>query len=141
MSTPIAKFRSTMDNFLEEIATWATTPEQDLELEKFKVKYEMGMRVTPRDTIGLFIENVIDFADQIMEGDEDFFLNNAIVPEEYAQLGDQLRIWWPDLSRDRKDFAIKSFKLLLMLGTIATKNENVRLVINKYRDPKNPLVF
>jgi hypothetical protein len=130
-----------MDNFLDEVGGWATSKEQELELEKFKLKYNMGMKITPRDTIGLFIDGVAGFANQIMEGDEDFFLNDAVVPDDYAQLGTQLRIWWPDLPRDRKDFAIKSFKMLLMLGTIATKNEQIRLVINTYRDPSNPMQF
>ena len=141
MSTPIAKFRSTMDNFLDEVTDWATSNEQRQELEKFRLKYNTGMKITPRDTVGLFIEGVSEFADQIMEGNEDFFLNDAVVPDDYAQLGTQLRLWWPDLPRERKDYAIKSFKLLLMLGAIATKNEQIRLVINKYRDPSNPLQF
>ena len=55
MATPISKFRASMSKFLDKLEEWASH-EQARELDKFKIKYEMGMKVNPRDSLTFFIE-------------------------------------------------------------------------------------
>lgn len=139
--TPIGKFRECMDKLLARLETWATE-EQQRALAKFQGKYKLAMRANPRDTIGLFIDGMAPYAEYILEGDDEFFLGDTVqIDEEYAALGNQLKIWWPGLGEDQKDYVKKQFKLLLMLGAIAVHHEPLRQVINRYRDPSNPLVY
>lgn len=139
--TPLGKVRRQMDTFIETLEEWATNS-QRRELEKFKLKFQAGMRTNPRGTVEFFCELVTDHADHIMEGNDAYFLGDGVsVNPEYAGLSNQLKSWWPELDEEQKTFVKKQFKLILMLSAIATKNEDLRLVINKYRDPSNPLLY
>ena len=139
--SPIGKFRQRMDKFLNKLDTWANRA-QKKELEKFRMKYDLGMKANPRDSLNYFMEGVALYGDQIMVGDDEFFLREEIdVDDEFTVLSGQLKTWWPELDTKKKDYVKAQFKLLLMLGAIATKNEDMRVVINKYRDPSNPMVY
>ena len=141
MVTPIGKFRERMDLLLKKLDTWATQ-EQKKELEKFRMKYDLGMRANPRDTLGYFLDEIEPHAHHIMIGNDEYFLEEDIVTEaESKVLGSQLKQWWPLLDEEKKRHVRDQFKLLLMLGAIAVKHEPLRLVINTYRDPSNPLLF
>lgn len=143
MTTPIAKFRKSMDNFLTKLNLWAVQdPEQKKQLEKFKMKYEMGMKANPRGSLEFFLDAITPYADHIMKGDDEFFLNEHIeVDDEYNSLSQQLKVWWPELEDKQRNYVKTQFKLLLMLGAIATKNETLRLVINNYRSPDSQLTY
>ena len=139
--TPIGKFRDRMNMFLNRLDSWATS-EQAKELEKFRIKYDAGMKINPRDTVALFISSIEPYTVQIMEGDEAFFIETEFdVDPEYTVLCTQLRNWWPGLDEDTRRYVKDQFKLLLMLGAIALKHEPIREVINMYRDPNNPLIY
>ena len=140
-STPIGKFRAKMDGFLADLKSWAT-PEQGRELEKFTMKYGLGMKANPRGTTEMFLNILLPYGHQIMQGDEDFFLSDQVQADgEYAQLGAQLKAWWPGFSGEQKEHIKKMFKLLFMLATIALQSEEARGIINTYRDPDNPLAW
>jgi hypothetical protein len=141
MTTPIGKFRERMDMFLKKLDSWATT-EQRKELEKFRMKYDIGMRANPRDTLCYFLNEIEPHAHEIMTGDDEYFLGENINIEAESQvLGNQLKKWWPCLVDEKKNYIRDQFKLLLMLGAIATKHEPLREIINSYRDPTNPLIY
>jgi len=140
MTTPIGKFRSVMDKFFTRLESYV---DQTLakDLCKFKTKYELGMKASPRDTVTLFVTSLRPYARQIMEGRDSFFLKELAVEDDYASLGESIRALWPTLGDDVHDYIRNQFKLLLMLGTIAIKDDDLRLIINEYRDPANPLEF
>ncbi len=141
MATPIGKFRERMDLFLKKLDGWATQ-KQKKELEKFRMKYDLGMRANPRDTLNYFLDEIEPHAHQIMLGNDEYFIEEDIATDsEYKVLGTQLKQWWPRLDDDKKSYIRAQFKLLLMLGAIAIKHEPLRAVINKYRDPTNPLLY
>lgn len=137
----ISKFRQTMSSFLDKLRTWASR-EQLIEIEKFQIKYDMGMKVNPKDSLGFFINELLPYADHILQGDDEYFLRENIdVDDEYQRLSQQLKLWWPELKPPQQQYIKKQFQLLLMLGAIATKHEGMRTIINNYRDPSNPLIY
>lgn len=141
MTTPIGKFRSCMTKFLDKLEEWANH-DQMKALDKFKLKYNMGMKVNPRDSLVIFVDTLLPYADHIMKGDDEYFLNDHIeVEEEYHSLSQQLKTWWPALSDNQKNYIKNSFKLLLMLSAMATRNEELRNIINRYRTADNQLVY
>ena len=139
MTTPIGKFRERMDLFLKKMDTWVTS-EQKKELDKFSTKYNLSMRANPRDTLVYFINEIEPHAHQIMLGNDEYFIKENIAIDS-KELVAQLKQWWPLFDDDRKNYVRDHFKLLLMLGAIAIKHEPLRVIINKYRDPANPLVY
>lgn len=141
--TPIGKFRNCMAKFLSKMEQWAAgNPTQQRELEKFKMKYEMGMKVNPRDSLSFFVDTIEPFADHILKGDDEYFLGNHIeVDDEYHALSQQLKAWWPELEDHQRGYIKDTFKLLLMLSAIATKHEGLRTIINSYRTPDTQLVY
>jgi len=139
MATPIKKFRNGMDSFIKTLKSWANK-DQLKELEKFKIKYDAGMGANPYDTTSFFVDALSPFADKIMQSDEEFFLKKELDQED-EQLGGQLRKWWPELTTQQRETIKTQFKLCFMLGVIATKNEEMRKIINNYRDEDNPLEF
>lgn len=138
--TPIGRFRAQMELLLNKLTSWAS-PEQQKELEKFRLKYDMGMRADPRGTLNYFIDGVKPYATHIMEGNDTFFLREDMVYEENQPLSRQLQAWWPKLDERKKTYIKDQFKALLMLGAIATRDEELREIINMFRDPANPLTF
>lgn len=141
MATPIGKFRKSMSIFLLKLREWANQ-DQLKELDKFELKYDMGMKVNPRNSLEYFVETLTPFADQILQGDDDYFLRENIeVDDEYNVLSEQIKSWWPELEDHQRNYIKTQFKLLLMLGAIATKNQDLKPVINRYRAPTNQLDY
>jgi len=143
MTTPIGKFRNSMTKFLEKLGEWAkSNHDQAIALEKFKLKYDMGMKVNPRGSISFFIDTIEPYADHIMRGDDTYFLRNHIkVDDEYHDLSQQLKQWWPELEEYQHTYIKNNFKLLLMLAAIAIRHEGLRTIINQYRTSDNQLVY
>ena len=139
-TTPIGKFRERMKMFLERLKTYLDRPHLR-ELDKFQTKYDLGMKADPRGTTGLFVDSLKPYAHQIMQGQDSFFLNELDIEPEYAGLAESLRSLWPTLDEGAQQYIRDQFKLLLMLGAIAVRDEEVRCIINDYRDPANPLTF
>lgn len=136
------KFKKTFNNFISKMKQWNLTPEQKKELVKIELKAGTAMQINCRGVIGIFVNSVEPYATHILENDEDYFLKNSFVSEsEDVDLQSKFKEWWPDFDQEQKTFIMKHIKLLLMLGCMATENENLRQIINKYRDPSNPLVF
>jgi hypothetical protein len=126
---------------ITQVKQWLTR-DQLIAIEKFEYKLNAGMKVDPRGSVNLFVESVIEFAEKIFADDEDFFMNgNFDIDSEFVQLRQQIRDWWPQLDNEKQDFIRKRMKLLIMLAAISTKNEPLRLIINKFRDEDNPLTF
>lgn len=141
MSTPIGKFRKSMSTFLLKLREWANQ-DQLKELDKFELKYDMGMKVNPRNSLEYFVDTLAPFASQILQGDDDYFLRENIeVDDEYNVLSEQIKSWWPELEDHQRNYIKTQFKLLLMLGAIATKNQELRVIINSYRAPNNQLSY
>jgi hypothetical protein len=139
--TDIGKFRKTLDDMITQVKQWLTR-EQLIAIEKFEYKLNAGMKIDPRGSINLFVDSVKEFAFKILTDDDQFFLETDFdVDSEFVELRSQMRQWWPHLDEERKDFIRKRIKLLIMLGAICTKSEELREIINKFRDPDNPLCF
>jgi len=140
-----AKFKNIMKKFLQQLRTWAkkeNNRQQLKALDTYETKIDMGMSIDCRGSISLFIESVTPYAHHILEDNDEYFMGEDIdVESEYMKLQSQLREWWPGFDDDKKSFVRKYIKLLVMLGTIVSKNEELRQVINIYRDPGNPLMF
>jgi len=137
--TPIGKFRAKMDAFIKQLQSWSKSINKSKELKKFQLKYDLGMRANPEYTVRHFLELIEPFAHQIMKGDEKYFLDCVGADDWEDSLGAQLGNEWPDFTEEQRESVKNTVKLLLMLATIATKNENMRVIINQYRD--TPLTF
>jgi hypothetical protein len=139
--TDIGKFRKTLDDMLIQIKKWLTK-KQSMAIEKLELKLSTGMKIDPRGSIVLFLDSIEPYAHHIMSDNDQFFLENNIeIESEFIEFHDQILLWWPELDEDKQEYIRKRIKLLLMLATIALKNESLREIINKYRDPENPLIF
>jgi hypothetical protein len=142
MTTPIAKFRAKMTNFLRSLQNELTEVQQLKELEKFKITYDLGMRSNPQGTVDLIMKFMVPHADEILRGDEEYFLHTFQDPTgQHVSLLEQVKQWWHLLSTDLREEVKNTLKLLLMLGTLATKNAATLVIINQYRDVDNPLTF
>jgi hypothetical protein len=141
--TPIGKFRNSMTKFLGKLDEWALSDHvQKKEIEKFKIKYNMGMQANPRGSLVYFTQLIEPYAHHILQGDDDYFLGDHVdVDDEYHALSQQLKSWWPTLSDYQRNYVKKTFQLLLMQSAIATGHQGLRAVINQYRTPDNQLVY
>lgn len=142
MSSDLGKFREQMNNLVKFLESCSPG---NKELEKNKLKLETGMKYNPRATVELFVDSVTPHADHILRGDDEYFIRidaaEMGVEGEYVQFANQLKTLWTKLNDEQHDKVKRYFKLLLMLGAIATRNEQLRVIINKYRDVSNPLTY
>jgi len=142
MTTNIGKFRAQINTLIEFVSNVAPG---DRELEKNKMKLETAMKINPRETVEFFVDTLEPYADHILLGNEEYFTQTSDetfqIDSEYSQFSATLRRLWSNLDKEETEFIKKRFKLLLMLGTVAVKHEKLRNIINKYRDPSNPLIF
>ena len=142
MSSDIAKFRDQLDKFFRLLEPDCA---KDLELQTCKEAFLLGMKINPRDSVNLFISNIGLHADKILLGDETFFLQadetELGIDPLYLNLAKRIKILWVTKDAASKNTIKNFFKILLILGVIVVRDEKLRLIINKYRDPANPLVF
>ena len=139
--TDISKFRKTLDDMITQVKKWLTR-EQLIAMDKFEYKLNAGMKIDPRGSINLFVDSVKEYAFEIMSDNEKFFIETDFkIESEFVELRSQIRGWWPDIDDEKKDYIRKRIKLLIMLGAICTKNEELRSIINQFRDADNPLTF
>ena len=144
--TPLGKFRNVLNNTMENIESWIDDPE----IEKYKLKIQTGLRFNIRDTVEYFLNEITPYANEILSGNDDFFLaldSNDIKGidksnmDEINKFFDKVKTYWLKLSKRKQNKLKDSFKLLIMLGAIATKNEKLRLIINRHRHKNNPLIY
>lgn len=139
------KFKNVMKKLLKQLRCWAKEDgnQQQLKaLDTYETKIDMGMSVDCRGSIALFVDSIVPYAEHILSGNDSYFMDTKLeVESEYMKLQSQLREWWPAFDEEQKEFVRKQLKLLVMLGAIVDRNEELRQVINIYRDPGNPLVF
>jgi hypothetical protein len=139
--TDIGKFRKTLEDMIAHVKTWLTR-DQLIAVDKFEFKLNAGMKIDPRGSINLFVTSVNEYAYHIMSDNDKFFLEtNFTIDSEFIELRSQMLTWWPEFKDDQKEFIRKRIKLLIMLGAICTKNEELRGIINQFRDADNPLTF
>jgi hypothetical protein len=139
--TDIGKFRKTLDDMIAQVKKWLTR-EQLIAMDKFEYKLNAGMKIDPRGSINLFVDSIKGYAFEIMSDNEKFFIETDFeIESEFVELRSQIRGWWPDIDDEKKDYIRKRIKLLIMLGAICTKNEELRTIINQFRDADNPLTF
>lgn len=143
MTTPIGKFRETMAKLLEKLEEWAQgNIQQEMELDKFKTKFNLAMKANPRGSVEFFVTAIEPYADHILTGNDEYFLGAHIeVEDEYDSLSRQLKSWWPQLAETQRNYVKKTFQLLLMQGAIATSHQGLRKVINRYRSADSQLNF
>lgn len=141
MSTPVQKFKIHLQSTLDDIKGHL---KNDREFDLYELKINTAMSINPRDSIKWFMECLEPYADQILSGNDSFFLNAEInddMDEEYRVIINKVKQIWKNLDNDDSNSIKRDFKLILMLGAIAVQNENLRLIINKYRDKSNPLIY
>ena len=113
MTTPIAKFRSKMTSFIRSLQQELTEINQLKEVEKFKITYELGMRSNPQGTVELIMKFMAPYADEILRGDEDYFIHTFEDPTgQHVSLLAQVKLWWPLLSKDFQEEVKNTIKLL-----------------------------
>jgi hypothetical protein len=141
--TDLGKFKEQINKLVDYIC--AINP--DPEFEKIRIKINLGMQANPRDTCNLFSMHITEFADQILKNDEDFFLKKDYKEElgaerdAYEQIIFKLKDLWVKLNSDNKLRIFNFIKILLVLSCKVCKNEPLRTIINKYRDPSNLVTF
>lgn len=141
MATNSGKFKNVLNQLITKLNEIGTE-EQRRELQRHRMKIDAGMKINCKGTIGLFIDSVSPFADHILKEDDDYFMNTDFSQDsEFVKLHDQLKEWWPQLDDAQRTYIRNKVKLLLIIGALVCRDESLRQVINKYRDPSNPLVF
>ncbi len=141
MTTPIQKFKSHLQTTLDDIRIYM---KNDREFDLYELKINTAMSINPKDSIRWFMECLEPFADQILTGNENFFLKSNFtekMDENYRLLFTKIKQVWGNITDVDKNVIKRDFKLILMLGAIAVQNENLRIIINKYRDKNNPLIY
>ena len=142
MTTPIQKFKTQLQLTIADIKTHLPY-DRDFELHEFKIS--TAMTINPRESIKWFMEILEPFAEQIITGNDKFFMNTDFkekdMDENYFTIFTKIKSVWLSLNETDRETIKRNFKLVLMLGTIAVQNENIRVIINKYRNPSNPLTW
>jgi len=138
MKTDLAKFKEQFQSLAQFIADLHSN---DRELEKIKIKINLGLDANPRLVCNKFVENIVPFADHILSNNDEFFLNMDYTDLEDSEneLTLKLKAMWADLEETNREKIRKYFKILLVLGCLTTKNEELREIINSYRE--TPLTF
>jgi hypothetical protein len=148
MTTDLGKFRATINRFAQELLIWAREikdAEKERHIAILQRKLELAMKIDPRSTVEIFVQNVYPHAEFVLQDDDRYFLESdpsvlGIHPE-MNELHNQVANWWPTLPEQQKNTTKRYLKLLLLQGCIAVRHEPTRQLINRYRDPGNPLVF
>jgi hypothetical protein len=141
MATSIGKFKASLEKMFIKLQGWIPS---DPELEKNKGYIDAALRVNPRDCITIFVAYMKPFSHEIMKGNDSFILQSdatALATEEYFGLFERLKKIWTELEDSKRKEIKKFLKLLFMLGVIVTRDEELRLIINQYREKNNPLLF
>lgn len=135
------KFKKTINTFITKLKSWSSG-EQLKEFEKLELKINTAIQINCRGTIGIFTDSLLPFAHYILTDNEQFFLETSFAEEEEGvALQSKLKSWWPTFSNEQRTYVMKHIKLLLMLGCLVSQNEELRQIINQYRDASNPLIF
>ncbi len=144
MTTPFGNFKTQLNRTFNDVESWTSNPE----MEKYKLKIQMGLKVNVRDTVELFMDSITPYANEILLGNDEFFLSlNSSEIEGLAQsneidsLINTVKLLWKSISIRKQKQLKNHFKLLIMLGAIATSNETLRQIINKHRHKDNPLTY
>lgn len=149
MTENVKRFKETLDgaiSFIEGIVPQELQKEYILEIEQSRAKVNLALRVNPRDSISFIMDTISEHAEEILVGDDKYFMGkNAeelqIESNGYLMLMDHIKNLWVKCNAEEKTSIKNYIKMLLMLGTLITKNETTLAIINKHRDPSNPLKF
>ena len=146
----LSLFKEQIKRTISDLKQWVDDPE----LEKAELKIMTALKINARDTTELFIQHIKPYAGQILDGNEKFFIdlnidnelekageNDSSIAAQLQSIRTQVKSHWDALSVTQCNQLKNHFKLLIMLGAIATRNETIRHEINKRRDPSNPLVY
>ena len=138
--TSIGKFKNHLQITIQDIKSYLDN-DNEFNLHEFKIN--TAMSIDPRSSVKWFMDCLVPFADEILKGNDSFFLQTEFgdMDENYVSIVSKIKTIWTTLDNSGKNNIKRNFKLLLMLGAIAVKNEDLRLIINKHRDPANPLEF
>ncbi len=137
MKTDIGKFKEQVSHlliYMREITGG------DPAIEKLKIKVNTAMTANPREVILLFTESITYYADEILMGNDSFFLEKTNYTKNiFNDIINNLKDLWLTLNPEQKETIVRYFKLLVVIGCIISKNEELRDIINKYRD--TPITF
>ena len=102
-----------MDQFMVELKQ--TFPEEKA-LGKYYTGFDLLKKSNPRKCVVGFMEEITQYASQVMSKDENFFLDEsnklpAILDEMH------IRTHWPEISQNTKDAIWQYLQTLYMLGT------------------------
>ena len=151
--TNLGKFKEQLINMINYIKDLFP---DDLDLLKMQKKLIIGLDVDPKLICNIFVNNTIGHARHIFEDNEDYFLDmdyNKLLNDDnesnkdtnldlnnFTNLEKKLKVLWKcNLNNDDKEKIKKYFKLLLILGCLTTKNEQLLDIINSFREV--PLEF
>ena len=154
--TPLSKFKNKLFELVNDFATWfpedRTIAKYQFKLDKF---YQANPRMVAEETVTAFKP----FAHEILQGNVKYFL--TATPEEILArvdskhrdliiseidtkvdiVSDFLRSNWSKLTEEKQTIVKDRIKLIMMLASLAVKDEDMRKIINCYRDPSNQLTF
>jgi hypothetical protein len=113
--TSVSAWTEMMDKFLDELIS--TFPEEKA-MKKYKTSYDILRKANPRKCIETYMGTVSPFQEQIMNKDENFFLNNT--SNDFLKDLNITKHWTPDLSTNTKDAIWQYLQTLYILGTTIT---------------------
>ena len=137
--TDIGKFKDQIENLIQIITRVSPN---DLEIEKLKIKINLGLSANPRDFAKLFSAGSEEFANEILTGNDRYFIESSQkIDSAYDQVVNKLKATWKIIDDTDKEKVRRCFKLLVIISCMIAKNESVRAIINSHRNPTNPLLF
>jgi len=132
--TDLSKFKEQLTSLLEFIKELYS---DDKDLDKIKIKVCLLLDSNPRAVANMFVENLTPFAKQILNDNDEYFLQMDYETDgenNFNQVINKLKSYWTNMNNDNKDKIKKYFKILLFLGCMTTKNEELRNILNLYRE-------
>ncbi len=146
----LSLFKEQLNRTISDLDKWVNDPE----MEKVKLKIFTALKINIRGSVEMFMDHITPYVSEILDGNETFFINLNIdeemknvgandseMSDELQRIRERIKTHWNSLNKKQRTSLKNNFKLLVMLGAIATRNEKIRLEINKRRNINNPLVF
>lgn len=117
----------------------------DYDLKKWSDKFEWGKRFNAKLACTLFVNIISDYAEEIMEKNEHFFLEQIDYhgkidnPEYLSLIRKVINLWSESDNQKLKDNIWRYFQTLLTYGALVVKDQSLVDRINNYRPADNQL--
>jgi hypothetical protein len=125
--TSVSAFNEMMDQFMVELKE--TFPEEKT-LGKYYTGFDLLKKSNPRKCVTSFMDEITPYASQVMNKDENFFLDEKTVLPSILEEMHIREHWTADTSQNTKDAIWQYLQTLYMLGTtiVSIPSETLNMI-------------